>query len=172
MKTRLLPAIAVLMAFAGPAAAQTAEEAVAYAFLGLADGAKIARSGTTMDWVETGSSPAAFEGAVVIGGQKDTIHFTVKALADCRYEVTLEGPGHLVPGGNRLFARVDLQEIEQVTLDDDGMHTKIEGIGFCETGQRNPTCMAVPVSDFFGVVDPERHKEALAFLRDEVCTAK
>ena len=89
-----------------------------------------------------------------------------------RYEVTLEGPGHLVPGGNRLFARVDLQEIETVTLSDDAMHTKIEGIGFCETGQRNPTCMAIPSSDFFGVADPERHKEALAFLREEVCKAK
>ena len=86
MRTRLLPAFVALAALAGPAAAQTAEEAVAYAFLGLADGARIERSGTTMAWVESGSSPATFDGEVVINGRKDTLHFTVKALEDCRYE--------------------------------------------------------------------------------------
>ncbi|SDB44406.1 hypothetical protein [Bauldia litoralis] len=171
MIRRLFLAAATLLAVTAAAAAQTPEEAVAYAFLGLADGASIERSGTTMTWVETGSSPAAFDGDAMIGGQKAAIRFIVKAVEECRFEITLEGPSNLVPGGNRLFGRIDLKNVGDITIAEDGFKTSIEGIGFCQTGQRNPTCMTIHDADLFGSLDAERHSEAVAFLREQGCAA-
>lgn len=170
MKKYLPLAFLALVGLAPPAAAQTAEEAVAYAFLGLADGATIERSGTTMSWVETADAPATFDGDAVIGGHRSKIRFIVTAVGDCRYEITLEGPANLVPGGNRLFARVALQDIADVTIANDGYKSAIEGIGFCETGQRNPACMTVHSVDLFGSVDSDRHRAAVEFLRNDVCS--
>ncbi len=172
MNRSLALAFVAFFAFTGAAAAQTAEEAVAYAFLGLADGAKIERSGTKMSWVETSDSPASFDGNAVIGGHENAIRFIVKALEDCRYEITLEGPSNLVPGGSRLFGQVNLSDVGDFTIAKDGSKSAIEGIGFCETGQRNTTCMTIQSTDFFGTVDPERHRQAMAFLREQVCTVK
>src|SRR5690606_13309119 len=81
-------------AIAGPAVAlaQTAEEAVAYGFMGLADGATFERATTTMSWREASTSPAVFDGDADIGGKRAKIQFTVTAIDPCRYEVALEGP--------------------------------------------------------------------------------
>jgi len=170
MKTCLPLAILAFLGMLVPAAAQTAEEAVAYVFLGLADGAKLERATTTMSWVETGASPATFDGEVVISGHPSKITFTVKALEDCRYEITLEGPEVLVPGGNRLFARVALQDVSDIAIEKDGFKSTFNGIGFCETGRRNTNCMTVQDTDLFGSVDAARQKQAVDFLRAEVCT--
>jgi hypothetical protein len=169
MKKYLPLAFMALVGLAPPAAAQTAEEAVAYAFLGLADGARMERGGTTMNWVETAEAPATFDGAAVIGGHRSKIRFIVTAVEDCRYDITLEGPANLVPGGSRLFARVALRDISGITIGKDGFKSAIEGAGFCETGQRNPNCMTVHSADLFGSVDAERHREVVEFLRNDVC---
>jgi len=161
------------LAFLGmmvPAVAQTAEEAVAYVFLGLADGAKLERATTTMSWAETAASPATFDGDVVISGHPSKIRFTVKALEDCRYEITLEGPEVLVPGGNRLFAQVALKDVSDIAIDKGGFKSTFNGIGFCETGRRNSNCMTVQNTDLFGKVDAARQQETIDFLRSEVCT--
>src|SRR6476619_6750338 len=84
-----------------PALAQTAEEAVAYAFLGLADGAKLARGQTSMSWKEAGKSPATFEGDAVVGGKPVKLRFIVTAIDECHYEVKLEDPANFVPGSTR-----------------------------------------------------------------------
>jgi hypothetical protein len=165
MKKCLPVAALAVLALAGPAAAQTAEEAVAYAFLGLADGATIERTGTTMKWVETAASPATFDGDATIRGHAAKIRFIVTDVENCRYEITLEGPPELVPGGSRLFGKVALHDVADVTIAEDGFTTTIDGIGFCETGQRNPTCMTLNNADLFGAVDLDRHRETLAFLR-------
>jgi hypothetical protein len=165
MKKSLLLAVLVFLGMMLPAAAQTAEEAVAYAFLGLADGATIERTGTTMKWVETAASPATFDGDVIVRGHAAKIRFIVADVENCRYEITLEGPPELVPGGSRLFGKVALHDVADVTIAEDGFRTTIDGIGFCETGQRNPTCMTLNNSDLFGTVDLDRHRETLAFLR-------
>jgi hypothetical protein len=170
MRKCLPLAVLAFLATMMPAAAQTAEEAVAYVFLGLADGAKLERATTTMSWAETGASPATFDGDVVIGGHPSKIKFTVKALEDCRYEITLEGPEELVPGGSRLFARVALRDVSDIAIDKDGFKSTFGGTGFCETGRRNTNCMTVDNIDLFGAVDATRHQDAIAFLRDEVCT--
>jgi hypothetical protein len=170
MKKCLPLAILAFLGMMVPAAAQTAEEAVAYVFLGLADGAKLERGSTTMSWVETAASPATFDGDAVISGHPSKIRFTVKTLEDCRYEITLEGPEVLVPGGNRLFARVALRDVSDIAIDKDGFKSTFNGIGFCETGRRNTNCMTVENTDLFGAVDADRHRDAIAFLRDEVCT--
>ncbi len=160
------------MAIAVPAAAlaQTAEEAVAYGFMGLADGATFERATTTMSWREASASPAVFDGDADIGGKRAKIQFTVTAIDPCRYEVALEGP--MVPGGGRtLYARIDLTAIDTVTVADDGIHVDVAGHGFCETGQNNADCMAMNQSDLFGFVDAGRHADLVAFIRSEVCPA-
>ena len=96
-----------MLAFGGPALAETAEEAVAYAFMGLADGASFKRATTTMTWTEASASPAVFDGDVDIDGKAAKVRFTVTAVDPCHYEVALEGP--MVPGGGKaLYAKVDL----------------------------------------------------------------
>jgi len=170
MKGLIAGAVFGWLAVQSPASAETAEEAVAYVFVGLADGAALERDGTTMKWVEVASSPATFDGKVDIGGRRADIRFIVTAVEDCQYEITLEGPSALVPGGNRLFARVALTEIADVTVEPGGYKAAVDGIGFCETAQTNPSCLTVREADLFGVVDAERHRHSVDFLRNEVCT--
>jgi hypothetical protein len=169
---RLLAAGLCLLAFASPAAAQTAEEAVGYVFLGLADGGKIVRGKTTMDWKELGASPAIFEGAGNTNGHAYTIRFTVSATAPCDYEITLEGPKDMVPGEKRLFAKVALDKVSGVTVSPDGFKIAVAGDGFCETGRTNPDCNAIEDPDLFASVDADRHNAALQFIKSAVCTAK
>jgi len=167
-------ALAVLVAsLAGTvtAHAQTAEEAVAYVFLGVAEGAKIVRGQTTMTWTETATSPATFAGDVDISGKSYKIGFTVKGIDDCHYEITLDGPPQLVRGGSALYARVDLHDVGEVTIVGDALHVAIKGTGFCETGTKNPTCMVIDTTDLYGGVDAARHKAAGEFLKSEVCKA-
>lgn len=161
------------VAFAAPAAAfaATAEEAVAYTLMGLADGATFERATTKMEWKETGASPAVFDGKATIGGKPVDIRFTVAAVDPCHYEVTLEGP--MVPsGGKTLYVRLDLTTAGAITVASDAMHIDVAGSGFCETGRTNPDCMTVNQSDLFGFVDAKRHAELIAFLREDVCPAK
>lgn len=172
MKTCLSLAMLAFLGAVAPAAAQTAEEAVAYVFLGLADGASLERATTTTNWVETSASPATFDGDIVISGRSSKIRFIVKALEDCSYEITVEGPETLVPGGNRLFARVALGDLSNIAIDADGYRSTFDGGGFCETGPRNANCMPVQTIDLFGTVDATRHHDAIAYLRDEVCTGE
>lgn len=159
-------------ALAVPAAAlaETAEEAVAYALLGLADGAHLERGKTVMDWKEVSASPAAFSGEATIGGKPARIDFTVSATDPCHYEVMLAGP--MVPGGGKtLYARVDLTAVSGLGISDDGLKIEIAGEGFCETGRTNRDCMVVDRSDLFGFVDPARHAASYAFIRSDVCPA-
>jgi hypothetical protein len=74
MKLARLATILLVMAPL-PALAQTAEEAVAYAFLGVADGATLKRATTTMSWKETKTAPTTFEGDVNVGGRKAALRF-------------------------------------------------------------------------------------------------
>jgi hypothetical protein len=166
---RVLMIAAAAMAVAGPAAAETAEEAVAYVFLGLADGGTLVRGPTTMKWVEAGGSPAVFDSDATVKGKPAKIRFTVKANDPCTYEIILEGPPKMVPGQKRLFAKVNLKDVAGVTITPDGFHQTVTGKGFCETGITNPDCLQMEEHDLFGPVDAERHKKSLAFLATEVC---
>ena len=169
---RLAPVLGglALLAHAGAAVAQTAEEAVAYAFLGLADGATFERATTTMSWKEASASPAVFNGALDINGNAMEATLTVTAVDPCHYEVTLEGP--MVPGGGRaLYAKVDLTAVTDVAPAPGGIMVEVKGDGFCETGRTNPTCMTMSRSDLFGFLDADRHAETVAFIRTGVCPA-
>jgi hypothetical protein len=170
----LKPALAasvLVVASAGSAVAQTAEEAVAYVFMGLADGASFKRATTTMTWTEASASPAVFDGDVDIDGKAAKVRFTVTAFDPCHYEVALEGP--MVPGGGRaVYAKVDLSAVTGVAVASDAIRVEIAGNGFCETGRTNSECMTVAQSDLFGFVDAKRHADALAFIRADVCPAE
>ena len=151
--------------------AETAEEAVAYTLMGLADGATFERATTKMEWTEASASPAVFDGKATIGGKPADIRFTVTSVDPCHYEVTLEGP--MVPrAGKALYAKVDLTALGGVMPAADALHVDVAGDGFCETGRTNPDCMVVNRSDLFGFVEAERHAELVAFLREDVCPAK
>jgi hypothetical protein len=163
MKLARLATILLVMAPL-PALAQTAEEAVAYAFLGVGDGATLKRATTTMSWKETGKEPTTFEGDVDVGGRKATLRFIVHATDKCHYEITIEGPVSFVPGNSRLYGRVSMSEITGVKLSADGFKADISGAGFCETGPVNPRCVSVSGPDLFGAPDPARQKEAVDLL--------
>jgi hypothetical protein len=166
----LLPILSAVSALAAaPAFADTAEEAVAYAFLGLADGASLQRATTTMDWKESAASPATFEGDLTIGGHAVKVLFTVTAVDKCHYDVMLEGP--MVRTGRAIYAKIDLSKVTGVTVADHAFKAEVAGHGFCETGQTNPNCVHVAESDLFGFVDVKRHQDTLAFIRDSVCPA-
>lgn len=147
-----------------PAAAQTAEEAVAYAFLGVGDGVTLSRGKTTMSWKETAANPATFEGDVQVGPKKATLRFIVRATDNCHYEITIEGPVAFVPGNSRLYGRVSMSEINSVKLSSDGFKADIAGSGFCETGPVNPACISVDGPDLFGTPDAGRQREAVDLL--------
>lgn len=162
----------MLTATAAPAAAQTAEEAVAYVLMGLADGATLNRATTTFAWKELSASPASFEGDGNTGGKKYKIRFTVTALDDCTYDIVLEGPPNMVRMGKAEYAKVDLRKLDSASVGEHALKVQVEGHGFCETGTLNPTCMEVATSDLFGFVDTKKHAESFAFLRNEVCKAR
>ncbi|HMN85651.1 MAG TPA: hypothetical protein PKA74_06650 [Bauldia sp.] len=168
---RLLIAAAALLSVVAAARAETPEEAVAYAFMGLADGATLERGTTTMEWKETGASPARYVSQSSTGGRKYSISFTVTASDPCKYEILLEGPPTMIPTGKAVYARVDLAKVTGITVGDHAFKAAVAGDGFCETGKTNPRCMPLDTSDLFGFVDVEKHKATLAFLRDEVCPA-
>jgi len=171
MRFPILAAAFVASALAaGPGRAETPEEAVAYVFMGLADGATLARGQTTMSWKETGASPATFESQSSTAGRTYQIRFTVTAENPCAYQVILEGPRSVVPTGKAVYARVDLAKVTGVTVTDHAIKAYVAGDGFCETGSMNPTCMKLDTSDLFGSVDVEKHKAAVAFL-GTVCPA-
>src|SRR5947209_14136711 len=92
------------------AAAQTPEEAIAYVFLGLADGAKLERGMSSMTWKETGSSPATYDGVWTRNGHANAISFVVTATNDCDYVVHIAGPPNIVHGGSALYARVEMKK--------------------------------------------------------------
>jgi hypothetical protein len=170
---RLLIAASILLGLVAPAAAQTAEEAVAYIFLGLADGAKIVRGTTTMSWKESGGSPAVFEGDGNTAGHAYNLKFTITAEPDpCDYTITLEGPEDMVPQMKRLFAKVDFTRIDGVAISSDGFKAAVTGAGFCETGRVNPDCNWKDDPDLFGSVDLDRHSAAMQFIRTGVCTVR
>lgn len=172
MRLSILAAALVLSALAaGPGRAETPEEAVAYAFMGLADGASLVRGQTTMSWKETGASPATFESESSTAGRKYQIRFTVTAEDPCTYQIVLEGPRTVVPTGKAVYARVDLARVTGVTVTDHAVKAYVAGDGFCETGSMNPTCMKLDTSDLFGAVDIEKHKATVAFL-GTVCPAR
>ena len=171
MSMKSLILAAALAGLPAAAHAQNAEEAVAYAFFGLADGANLVRGTTTMLWKEAAVSPATFESAAIVKGSPVPLRFTVKSVGECTFEVTVEGPPNVIPGKKRLFAKVDLRRITGVTVAEGARTSTISGSGFCETGMSNPTCMEVTAADLFGPIDQDRHKAALAFLKNEACRA-
>ena len=159
MKRSLALAFVAFVAFAGAAAAQTAEEAVAYAFLGLADGAKIERSGTKMSWVETSDSPGILRRQC--GDRRARERHPVHRQGGRGLPLRDHARGAEQPGAWRQPAvrpGRTCQDVGDFTIAKDGFKSAIEGIGFCETGQRNTTCMTIQDTDFFGTVDPERHQ--------------
>ncbi len=170
MKLLLQILTVALTIAATPAFADTAEQAVAYAFLGLADGASLQRATTTMNWKESNTSPATYDGDANIAGHAVKVRFTVTAVDKCHYEVTIEGP--MVPTGKTLYARVDLSKVTGVTVADHAFQAAVSGHGFCETGQTNPNCVEVDQSDLFGFVDVKRHQDTLAFIRESVCAVE
>jgi hypothetical protein len=82
-----LAAIVVAGLIATPGLAETAEEAVAYVFMGLADGAESDRGPTHITWRAGSSSPAVFFGHGEAPDRAYDVTFTVTALSPCRYEV-------------------------------------------------------------------------------------
>jgi len=160
----------LFLALGGTALAETAEEAVAYAFMGLADGATFQRATTRMNWTESSTSPAIFDGDVDIEGKVAKVTFTVTAIDPCHYDIALEGP--MVPGGGKaLYAKVDLTAVTGARIAPDAIRIEIDGDGFCETGRTNRDCMKVDRSDLFGTVEETRHAETLAFIKASVCPA-
>jgi len=157
-----------LLAAPAAAFAETAEEAVAYTLMGLADGAHLERGTTVMDWREVSAVPAVFAGDAVIGGKQMRIAFTVSAADPCHYEVALEGP--MVPaGGKTLYARLDLTALSGLRISEDALGVEVAGDALCETGRTNADCMRIDRSDLFGAVDPDRHAALLDFILAEVC---
>jgi hypothetical protein len=161
-----LARLAVILLVLAPvsALAQTPEEAVANAFLGVSDGSSLVRGKTTMNWKETKIDPATFEGDVSVSGRKGTLRFIVRGTDKCHYEITIEGPAAFVPGNSRLYGRVSMSEIDGVKVSSDGFKAAITGSGFCETGPTNPACVSVDAPDLFGSLDPARQKEAVDLL--------
>ncbi len=159
-------ALAALLA-APLAHAETPEEAVGYAFLGLADGATLARGSTHLAWKESSTSPAVFVGHGEGGAKTYDVTFTITKVADCDYEIYLAGPAAMVRGGKALYAKVGLATVTGISAGP--TQVKIEGGGFCQTGQVNPNCVPVPATDLFGTIDPEKHLRIVEQIRAEAC---
>src|SRR5207253_4664657 len=132
---RVVQLAAVLIPLFVPvaAAAQTAEEAIAYVFLGLADGAKLERGKSQMAWKETGSSPATYDGVWTVNGHVNKISFAVTATSDCDYIVRIAGPPAIVPSGTSLYARVELKKVTTIAPHADSAVIDVTGTGYCET---------------------------------------
>lgn len=151
------------------AEAQTAEEAIAYVFLGLADGAKLERGMSSMTWKETGSSPATYDGVWTLKGRANAISFAVTATDDCDYVVRIAGPPTIVPHGSALYARVEMRKVTGIAPHPDAERIDVTGTGYCETSPENEDCRPTDLSDLFGTVEPARHQELVAFIRTKVC---
>lgn len=163
--------LAGAVAFIPPAAAETREEAAAYAFLGLAQDAALTRGQTQLTWKALSSSPAAYQGHGEGGGKKYDIKFTVTAVGACEYEIKLSGAPNVVRGGEALYARIALKDIASVKPNPDAIHLDIEGAGYCQTGTLNPNCVVVKQTDLFGAVDPAKHAAMVEQIRASECTA-
>jgi hypothetical protein len=168
---RLLRIAALLPPLLLPVAAhaQTAEEAIAYVFLGLADGAKLERGTTSMTWKETGSSPATYDGVWTLKGRSNAISFAITATNDCDYIVRIAGPPNMVSHGGSLYARVELKKVTAIAPDSDAERIDVTGTGYCETSPENEDCRPTDRSDLFGAVEAARHQEMVQFIRTKVC---
>jgi len=152
---------------AGAVLAETAEEAVAYAFLGLAADAELDRGRMHLTWQAVSASPAMFAGHGEGPGRTYDVIFTVTALSDCDYEIQLAGPPEMVRGGEALYARIQLDEVAGILAGE--FQVTIEGDGFCQTGESNPNCTLVHKTDIYGTLDPAKHARLVGQLQGEVC---
>jgi hypothetical protein len=168
---RYLPlAVFLIPAFlSGAARARTAEEAIAYVFLGLADGAKLQRGMSSMTWKETGSSPATYDGVWMRNGRTTQISIAVTATNNCDYVVRIAGPPDLVPHGSALYARVEMKKVTSIVPRPDAVGINVTGTGYCETSPENEDCRPTDISDLFGAVEPIRHQETVTFIRSKIC---
>jgi hypothetical protein len=159
--------LAALLALPLPAAAETTEEAVAYAFFGLADAAALTRGPVHLDWHETSSSPAVFSGHGEGGGKNYDVTFSITASGDCAFEVDLAGPPQMVRGGKTLYAKIALHDVAGITPGE--FQVTINGSGYCVTRQVGPDCVPVTETDIFGALDVATHTRLVAQLRDAAC---
>lgn len=153
---------------AAPACAETQEEAVAYAFMGLADGAALDRGQTHLHWKQISASPAVYQGHGEGGRNKYDVRFTITQLGDCDYEIRLSGPPNMVSGGDALYATVAIKDISALTPAE--FQVAITGQGFCQTSPLNPTCKPAPTSDIFGTIDTAKHAAMVQQVRADACT--
>jgi hypothetical protein len=151
------------------ARAETPEQAVAYAFLGLADAATLTRGKTHLVWRETAQSPATFEGHGEGGGRSYDVRFTVTALGACEYEIYLAGDPRMIRGGRALYARILLDKVTDIVPTESGFTVGITGGGFCGTGSLNANCTVVDETDLYGTLDADKHIRLVEYLRNEVC---
>lgn len=158
---------AVGLVVAVPAIAETREEAVAYTFLGLADGAVLDRGPVHLEWKKISESPAVFQGHGEGGDKRYDVRFTITALGDCDYEVKLSGPPNFVRDGEALYARIAVKDVTTVTPGN--LQLEVTGDGYCLTGTTNPTCMTVHKADIFGSIEAEKHAAMLAQVRTDAC---
>jgi hypothetical protein len=100
-------------------------------------------------------------------GRTYDVIFTVTALSDCDYEIQLAGAPEIVRGGEALYARIHLDEVTGILAG--AFQVTIEGDGFCQTGESNPTCTLVHKTDINGTLDPAKHARLVEQLRGEVC---
>src|SRR5262249_28464490 len=113
-RVRLATALAFLLV-PSAAAAGTAEEAIAYVFMGRADGARIERGKSQMTWTETSKSPATYDGVWTRNGNVNKIGFAVTATNNCDFVIQLAGPPAIVPQGNSLFARIEWRKVTGIS---------------------------------------------------------
>ena len=166
----LLFTVVLILAFLSEAAqAQTAEEAIAYIFLGLADGAKLERGMSSMTWKETDSSPATYDGVWMHNGRTAAISIAVSATDNCDYVERIAGPPDLVPHGSALYARVEMKKITTIMPRADAVGINLTGTGYCETSPENEDCRPTDISDLFGAIEPLRHQEMVNFIRTKIC---
>jgi hypothetical protein len=163
-------AVAAACLTAGAALAETAEEAVAYAFLGLAAGAELDRGRMHLAWQAVSASPAMFVGHGEGPGRTYDVVFTVTALSDCDYEIHLAGPPEIVRSGEALYARIHLDEVTRILAG--AFQVTIEGDGFCQTGESNPNCTLVHKTDIYGRLDPAKHARLVERLQNKVCVKR
>ena len=159
--------VAAVCLTASPALAETAEEAVAYAFLGLAAEPQLDRGRMHLAWQEISASPAMFVGHGEGPGRAYDVIFTVTALSDCDYEIQLAGAPEIVRGGEALYARIHLDEVTGILAG--AFQVTIEGDGFCQTGESNPNCTLVHRTDIYGTLDPAKHARLVEQLQSKVC---
>jgi hypothetical protein len=167
---RTLPILAAILAsalWALPAAAETREQAVAYAFLGLADNAVLDRGPVHLTWKEVSSSPAVFQGHGEGGNKNYDVRFSVSAAGDCDYEIKLSGAPNVVRGGEALFAKISLEEITAVAPGK--FQVTVTGDGYCQTGSLNPNCTVVHNVDIFGALDAGKHAAMVEQVRTAAC---